>query len=55
MGLQMALRKSKGKPSGAGSSSPVRAGQWYEGVASQTLANHCLDEQGSGCPADLAT
>ena len=57
-----ALRASRRRPPGAKgtpslpSSSPVRANQMYDGIASQALAAHCLDEQGAaallGWPMD---
>lgn len=49
----MALRTSLRRPSGARStpgvntSSPVRANQMYDGIASKALAEHCLDAQGA--------
>ena len=47
MGLRISLRSHNGSPLRPGATSPVRAGQVYEGVASRVLAEHCLDEQGA--------
>lgn len=48
-GLRVSLRKHNNENTTAASlmNSPVVAGHLYEGVASQVLAEHCLDEQGA--------
>jgi hypothetical protein len=46
-GLRAYLHKNKGARPNPSDTSPVRAGQIYETVASQALAEHCLDQQGA--------